>query len=819
MRTSMSYPPWVWALALLTACPGRTEDAPSISPPTGAVLVSMTRDLTVSGIDEDDIVWTGATEAGAGRARFTATATAGKYVVTAASRDGARRARAEITVLDARPVGALALSQPPVEGGLSGRFGDVSFDVVPNGAGAVARFRAESSKALGVELIDAEHVVLRIEDVAIDGAGELTPEERDALASLVDDGFLSAIARIGLDAGCVGDVRDPRILAALLAPWQVVMKYFVPRRLEHVRALAEGSVCRHFTSPDAQLSDERPPPPLPILSNGRAIPAAFGFLPIDAAGALEVNTSAAALSTDVDVYGPGGSMCRGACGADCEPTNCGEPVDEWRCVVDAAGNNTGEKQRWLRYTCGEHPGCIEHDACFDQCKLVFGVGTVDSGLCMRGCDLQAASGYGAAQGIEWALGHGPFTHERSYDYRQDRPIRDEAECPVDLALTAIPGAGLAPHATVLQFTGVDDGDPNERCRIDPGDGSPAIVVEPCPPSGEVAHTYAVPSEMRYSRALYVATIHRVGADRRASAEVLASWRFTADPRAGVAPLDVTFGWDGFAGVTKRLTCTLDFGDGSPPRIIDDCANAATVAYVYQRSGVYNAQLTVRGEDRPVTKTLTIDVRPNDTPISCDAIRSVPSWRATASFSYASSGQNDRTIVHHAASGSLDAVLVPGDQGPGGIKFDGHTPGGLVSVDEYALQRPSNELSYRFTGNDVPVPAGTIGDSGSSIQLSFDLTHCRFNVHVQALVDVTMQVGDTTSPGRAWVMAFQTPWLPIPTSGPLVGGGAVAVHSEEWILTQPGPVDWYWIPSFELVRVLGEDGLGQAQVQWSIARGP
>ena len=71
----------------------------------------------------------------------------------------------------------------------------------------------------------------------------------------------------------------------------------------------------------------------------------------------------------------------------------------------------------------------------------------------------------------------------------------------------------------------------------------------------------------------------------------------------------------------------------------------------------------------------------------------------------------------------------------------------------------------------------------------------------------MQFGDTTSPGRAWVMAFQTPWLPIPSSGPLVGGGAVAVHSEEWILTQPGPVDWYWIPSFELVRVLGEDGLG------------
>jgi hypothetical protein len=77
-------------------------------------------------------------------------------------------------------------------------------------------------------------------------------------------------------------------------------------------------------------------------------------------------------------------------------------------------------------------------------------------------------------------------------------------------------------------------------------------------------------------------------------------------------------------VDKPLTCTLDFGDGSAPEVLENCANKYGTTHTYQEEGVYVAKLKVTGEDRPVTKTLTIDVK-NGPPDTLD-FSSVLTWK-------------------------------------------------------------------------------------------------------------------------------------------------------------------------------------------------
>jgi PKD repeat protein len=530
-------------------------------------------------------------------------------------------------------VGFLTLEGCGAEGGkqkttdrVEGSYGAVRYAAGTEGkTGAWARFElavqsaagakqaaqagaASETEPLEVHVIDAERAELTFRGVTLDGNGPLSERELRTLQALEATGLAQDLALIPLELGCTQGDLEPSVLAALLFPWQLMQKYLVADRKTQTLAFAEAASCRYFTSLDGP-ADERPRAQYPLLTNGQFVARSFGYLPLDREGALAPSVQKD-LPTDQNVYGPGDAMCRGACGADCEENNCGEPEQVFRCVKEN-GRNTGYKQLWFSYTCGEHPGCIEHDACFDDCNATFGVGSWDAGFCKRGCDMQAIAGHGALQGAKWAKGYGPFTHERTYEYSQGDPIYDEASCPLDFTLVAVPASGVAPHATQLTWSFQKSPGGAERCRLDLGDGSPLVTLDPCPENGTYHHIYAVPSEMREPSGVYQATLTRIGSATSASADVQANWVFDASTRSGRAPLSTTFSWLGFTMVDKPLTCTIDFGDGSAPEVLEDC-KSKSVSHTYQEKGAYTATLKVTGEDRPVTKTLVIDARGEST---------------------------------------------------------------------------------------------------------------------------------------------------------------------------------------------------------------
>ncbi len=94
-----------------------------------------------------------------------------------------------------------------------------------------------------------------------------------------------------------------------------------------------------------------------------------------------------------------GSLCRGACGADCEPNNCAEESD----ITVNHPSDTGEHYYVCNYpnvvNCGSHQGCREHDACYDRVTSAWG---------RRGCDMDCISDYSLSECNSWRTGGGPF---------------------------------------------------------------------------------------------------------------------------------------------------------------------------------------------------------------------------------------------------------------------------------------------------------------------------------------------------------------------------------------------------------------------------
>ena len=138
------------------------------------------------------------------------------------------------------------------------------------------------------------------------------------------------------------------MLAALLFPWQLMQKYLVTDREAQTVSFAQAASCRYFTKVDGPV-DPRPRRPVPAARERSGwSPARSAICRSIPEGALMPSVQKK-LEADQNVYGPGNSMCRGACGADCEENNCGEPKEDWRCVKEN-GRNTGYKELWRSYT-------------------------------------------------------------------------------------------------------------------------------------------------------------------------------------------------------------------------------------------------------------------------------------------------------------------------------------------------------------------------------------------------------------------------------------------------------------------------------------
>jgi hypothetical protein len=343
---------------------------------------------------------------------------------------------------------------------------EMSFRVTEDGTATFQMEGTPDDQILIAELLDKDIASITWGGVIIDGVGPLTDAERQALSNLMESDMVHGLKYIPLDMACRGEqVVSARQLAALLFPLQMRFKYMVEDRVDEALQLMRLSQCAY-----GNQEDESPVNPSLIkLSASQPVPVVIGYFPFDGEGAVEASASfgpgaknacqpALPMSTadyqlvslvgeriTRDEFGPCEAMCRGACGADCEPNNC-KVTKDLRCEKDKQGRNTGNELLITSYDCGLHEGCIEHDACYDRCNDRFGCDSWGAAFCRHGwspepvttfifdmfCDESAILSYGAQDPILWMNGLGPMSKRETFEYvDQNYGQKQELDrCPV-----------------------------------------------------------------------------------------------------------------------------------------------------------------------------------------------------------------------------------------------------------------------------------------------------------------------------------------------------------------------------------------------------
>lgn len=97
-----------------------------------------------------------------------------------------------------------------------------------------------------------------------------------------------------------------------------------------------------------------------------------------------------------------GALCRGACGPDCPAGRCKN--EQMKILKNREGTGTCMYTNII--TCPTHPGCQEHDACYDWCEDYGYTFMMDS--CHRICNDRCAADYGTFTCIPWADLPGSF---------------------------------------------------------------------------------------------------------------------------------------------------------------------------------------------------------------------------------------------------------------------------------------------------------------------------------------------------------------------------------------------------------------------------
>lgn len=308
---------------------------------------------------------------------------------------------------------------------VNGATKTLQFAAASQGNGkATAFYRfSDGSAEVTIDLQGADKGTITWKGITIDGYGALTSPEATAIQELTSGDLWLAIAVVPLDLGCLAKDKDPAALAALLMPWQMVLKYKIPDRAEKMQVLSRGSACSYY----GNILGSKPTSAAVLLSNEDAVPYVYGYFPFDGEGAVETSSSSSQFLTaarlpevEGKLFGPCGSRCRGACGADC-PDSC-SVGEEHSCIKDDQGNNTGDSTRYLVYKCGGHAGCEWHDNCFEECLTKYGCGSWGASNCMHnlfnGCDITAGYLFGRLDAITWAQGGPPWDKMLVFKYAQ-----------------------------------------------------------------------------------------------------------------------------------------------------------------------------------------------------------------------------------------------------------------------------------------------------------------------------------------------------------------------------------------------------------------
>lgn len=300
--------PWAAAAAIVALAAGCScEDGPATSAPDPEAEAELLR-VEIGPAEPvrlpdpgPDAAW--AVEGGAGNGTVVETAEGawfvpppadGTYVASARAGDVVRR-RVEATVagMPAASLEDLAFD----DGGVSGRYAGVRFRATPD---AEATFADEDGETLTVRVHAPARATATWRGREVDGDGPLDDAERAWLDALRESALAPALTYVPLDLACRPGARDvdPAAGAALLFPWQLMLKYGSGYPAATARAYAARSACAYFPddangADDANDADDAPGTPAApwptvlILGGDAPLPSALGHFPLDGRGAAE----------------------------------------------------------------------------------------------------------------------------------------------------------------------------------------------------------------------------------------------------------------------------------------------------------------------------------------------------------------------------------------------------------------------------------------------------------------------------------------------------------------------------------------------------
>lgn len=169
-----------------------------------------------------------------------------------------------------------------------GRFRRLRFEASLTGTGqAIASFERISGMTLIATIGGPKTGTLEWRGTTLDGFGPATAEEQEVMAHYADRLKADELALIPLDLACRpgADELDPAVGAALVLPWQILLKYQPQGEIPTPAQAAAASQCQHLLSPTDAVDPQRTPSPSVVaLLSERPVPMAIGYLPLDREG-------------------------------------------------------------------------------------------------------------------------------------------------------------------------------------------------------------------------------------------------------------------------------------------------------------------------------------------------------------------------------------------------------------------------------------------------------------------------------------------------------------------------------------------------------